>query len=249
MGTSVDPRVAVVTGGASGIGKSVCGELARQGCTPCVCDLDGAGAERVAAELRQAGHSAHAWALDVSRSAEVARVFGEIGSQVGPVSVLVTAAGIPGHGELTSVDDELWDRVLAVDLSGIFYCMREALRGMLPRRDGIIVNISSICGIMGCSSSPAYSAAKAGIIGLSRSCARRYTEAGIRINVVAPGVVDTPFVEPDRRMGKLQKGIEKIPLGRMGTAREIAALVAFLCGPDARFIAGQVISPNGGQLI
>ena len=179
----------------------------------------------------------------------MARAFHEIGARAGPVSILVTCAGIPGHGDVPAVEDALWDRVLAVDLSGVFYCMREALRVMLPRKDGIIVTISSICGIMGCASSPAYSAAKAGVIGLSRSCARRYTDQGIRINVVAPGLVDSPFVEPDRRMGKLQKGIEKIPLGRMGTPGEIAALVAFLCGPDAQFIAGQVISPNGGQLI
>ncbi len=249
MDSQIDSRIAVVTGGASGIGKSVCQELARQGCIPCLCDLDGAAAERAAAELRAGGHPAHAWAMDVARGADVARVFREIDSRAGPVSILVTSAGIPGHGELPSVEDELWDRVLAVDLNGVFYCMREALRVMLPRKRGIIVNISSICGIMGCASSPAYSAAKAGVIGLSKSCARRYTDAGIRINVVAPGVVDTPFVEPDRRMGKLQKGIEKIPLGRMGTAQEIAAIVAFLCGPDAQFFAGQVISPNGGQLI
>jgi 3-oxoacyl-[acyl-carrier protein] reductase len=102
---------------------------------------------------------------------------------------------------------------------------------------------------MGCGSSPAYSAAKAGVIGLSKSCARRYAPEGIRINVIAPGVVDTPFIEPDRRMGKLQKGIEKIPTGVMGNAADIAALVAFLCGEHASYIIGQVISPNGGQLI
>jgi 3-oxoacyl-[acyl-carrier protein] reductase len=120
---------------------------------------------------------------------------------------------------------------------------------MLPRRSGIIVAVSSMCGIMGCASSPAYSAAKAGVIGLCKSCARRYASDGIRINVIAPGVVDTPFVEPDRRMGKLQKGIEKIPVGRMGRPEDIGELAAFLCAEEASFIVGQVISPNGGQLI
>jgi 3-oxoacyl-[acyl-carrier protein] reductase len=136
-----------------------------------------------------------------------------------------------------------------VNLSGVFYCMRESLAQMLPAHFGSIVNISSICGVMGCASSPAYSASKAGVIGLSKACARRYTGDGIRINVVAPGLVDTPFVEPDRRMGKLSAGIAKVPMGRMGTAEEIASLVAFLCSEKAAFIAGQVISPNGGQLI
>jgi 2-hydroxycyclohexanecarboxyl-CoA dehydrogenase len=241
--------VAVVTGGASGIGRCVARRLALQGCAVCICDLDGAGAEHVAAELRTERHQAQGWQLDAAASAQVARVFREIAEQLGPVSILVTSAGIPGHGDVADLSDELWQRVVDVDLSSVFYCMRESLKAMVPRRQGVIVNISSICGMMGCSSSPAYSAAKAGVIGLSKSCARRYTSAGIRINVVAPGLVDTPFVEPDRRMGKLDTGIGKIPLGRMGTAEEIAALVAFLCGPDAAFIAGQVISPNGGQLI
>ncbi len=244
-----EQRVAVVTGGASGIGRSVSRLLALQGCVVCLCDLDGAGAARAAAELCAEGHPAFGWQLDTSQPREVARVFAEIAQSPGPVSVLVTAAGIPGHGDAPDVTDELWHRVIDVDLSGVFYCMRESLKTMVPRRQGIIVNISSICGIMGCSSSPAYSAATAGVIGLTKSCARRYTDAGIRINAVAPGLVDTPFVEPDRRMGKLERGIGKIPLGRMGTAEEIAALVAFLCGPEAAFIAGQVISPNGGQLI
>ncbi len=241
--------VAVVTGGASGIGRSVARLLALQGCAVCICDLDGAGAEQAAAELCAEGRPAFGWQLDTAQPKEVARVFAAIAQSPGPVSILVTAAGIPGHGDVVDTSDELWHRVIDVDLSGVFYCMRESLKTMVSRRQGVIVNISSICGIMGCSSSPSYSAAKAGVIGLTKSCARRYTDVGIRINAVAPGLVDTPFVEPDRRMGKLERGIGKIPLGRIGTAEEIAAVVAFLCGPDAAFIAGQVISPNGGQLI
>lgn len=242
-------RIAVVTGGASGIGKASATLLAERGHSVCVCDLDGDGARSVARTICDRGGEALAWELDVSRSDEVRRVFGQIARSVAPPAVLVTSAGVPGHGELAELEDERWERIVAVNLSGVLYCMREAMRTMLPARFGVIVNISSICGIMGCSSSPAYSAAKAGVIGLSKACARRYTEAGIRINVVAPGLVDTPFVEPDRAMGKLEKGIAKIPLGRMGTAEEIASVVAFLCGDEAAFIAGQVISPNGGQLI
>ena len=147
------------------------------------------------------------------------------------------------------LDDELWRRVHAINLDGVFHCMRTALRQMLPRRAGIIINISSMCGMMGCASCPAYSAAKAGVIGLSKSVARRHAADGIRVNVIAPGVVDTPFIEPDRQMRKLEQGIAKIPLGRMGSPEEIAALVAFLCGEEAAYIVGQVISPNGGQLI
>jgi NAD(P)-dependent dehydrogenase (short-subunit alcohol dehydrogenase family) len=185
----------------------------------------------------------------VAEPDEVTEVFGKIEHSVGRIGTLVTCAGIPGHGQVSELSDDAWRRVMSIDLDGVFYCMREALKQMLPERHGIIVNISSMCGIMGCTSSPAYSAAKAGVIGLSKSVARRHTEDGIRVNVVAPGLVDTPMADIDRQMGKLEKGIAKIPMGRMGTAWEIGQLVAFLCADSGAFLAGQVISPNGGQLI
>jgi NAD(P)-dependent dehydrogenase (short-subunit alcohol dehydrogenase family) len=235
----------VVTGGASGIGRACAQALAGNQRHVCVCDLNMDAAQNVAASLA----GASAWHLDVAEPVEVTEVFGQIAHSVGRIGVLVTSAGIPGHGQVSELTDDAWRRVMSVDLDGVFYCMREALKQMLPERDGIIVNISSMCGIMGCTSSPAYSAAKAGVIGLSKSVARRHTEDGIRVNVVAPGVVDTPLVDVDRRMGKLEKGIAKIPMGRMGTAWEIGQLVAFLCADSGAFLAGQVISPNGGQLI
>src|SRR5436190_9992110 len=206
-------------------------------------------ANDVAATLQVSGYKAFAWQTDVTDSASVEKTFAGIAEKAGPVRILITSAGVPGHGMVSELTDELWRRVLSVNLDGVFFCMREALKQMLPARRGIIVNISSLCGMAGCASSPSYSAAKAGVIGLSKSVARRHTEDGIRINVVAPGVTDTPFVEPDRKMGKLAKGIEKIPMGRMGTATEIAEVIAFLCSDSAAFITGQVISPNGGQLI
>jgi len=241
--------VAVITGAASGIGKAVAEILAGRGITVCITDINLKAAEAVCASLQNGGHSAFAWQIDVTDSASVAKTFEEIAQQAGPVTMLITSAGVPGHGAVSELSDQLWSRVLSVNLDGVFFCMREALKQMLPARQGIIVNISSICGMAGCASSPSYSAAKAGVIGLSKSVARRHTEEGIRINVVAPGVTDTPFVEPDRKMGKLAKGIEKIPMGRMGTAAEIAEVIAFLCSDSAPFLTGQVISPNGGQMI
>ena len=247
MGSNND--VAVITGAASGIGRATAEALAARGSHVCVCDCNFDGAREVCSALEARGGSASSWDMDVSDSVKVAQVFEDIRRQVGEVTTLVTSAGVPGHGELVDVSDDLWEKVMRNNLYGTFYCMREALKQMLPMRRGVIVNISSICGMMGCSSSPTYSAAKAGTIGLSKAYARRHTRDGIRINVVAPGLVDTPLIEPDRRMGKLAKGIEKIPMGRMGTAEEIAELVAFLCSDAAAFIAGQVISPNGGQVI
>jgi NAD(P)-dependent dehydrogenase (short-subunit alcohol dehydrogenase family) len=245
----LEGKVAVVTGAASGIGKATARALAERGAHACVCDLNAEGATKCAEELRAAGLRASAFAFDVADPAAVREAFLNVDREVGTVDILVAAAGIPGHGQVVEADDKLWRTVLAVDLDGVFYCLREALRRMLPHRAGTIVAVSSMCGIMGCASSPAYSAAKAGVIGLCKSCARRHASEGIRINVIAPGVVDTPFVEPDRRMGKLQKGIEKIPVGRMGRAEDIGELAAFLCSEEASFIIGQVISPNGGQLI
>ena len=238
--------VAVITGGASGIGKASAELLAGQDATVCVCDRDAEGARRVAEALTQQGQAAHDWKMDVTDSHVVADVFGQIQSKLGSVDVLITAAGIPGHGIVSEISDEAWQQVMDVNVNGIMYCMREALKQMLPRKKGAIVNISSVCGLMGCASSPAYSASKAAVVGLSKSCARRHIADGIRVNVVAPGLTDTPFIEPDRQMGKLQAGIQKIPQARMGTAQEIAALVAFLCSDGAGFIQGQVISPNGG---
>ena len=237
--------VAVVTGAASGIGKACAQALVDSRLQVCVCDLNLDAATSVAAELP----GASAWRLDVADPDQVSDVFGRIARSVGTIGILVTSAGIPGHGAVSELPDDTWRRVMAIDLDGVFYCMREALRQMLPERHGIIVNISSMCGIMGCASSPAYSAAKAGVIGLSKSVARRHTEDGIRCNVVAPGLVDTPMADIDRKLGKLEKGIAKIPMARMGTAWEIGQLVAFLCADSGAFIAGQVISPNGGQLI
>jgi NAD(P)-dependent dehydrogenase (short-subunit alcohol dehydrogenase family) len=242
----LNDKVALITGGASGIGKASALALGRDGARVCVCDRDAEAAERAAREI---GKSATAWQMDVADSGEVAEVFAHIEAEVGPVAYLVTAAGVPGHGLVSQLSDEVWRNVISVNLDGVFYCMREAVKQMLRAGHGCIVNISSICGMMGCRTCPAYSASKAGVIGISKSVARRHTEDGIRVNVVAPGLVDTPFVEPDRQMGKLENGIKKIPMGRMGTPEEIADLVAFLCGDSAAFITGQVISPNGGQLI
>lgn len=247
---SLSNAIAVITGGASGIGKASAEKLASQNATVCICDCDHEGAKQVADSLQKNNNlAAYHWKMDVADSHNVASVFEQIQSKLGDVNILITAARTPGHGALNQITDEFWQQVMAVNVNGIMYCVRESLKHMLPQKKGIIVNISSVCGLMGCSSSPAYSTAKAAVIGLSKSCARRHIEDGIRINVVAPALVDTPFIEPDRKMGKLAGGIKKIPQGRMGTTKEIAELVAFLCSDAADFIQGQIISPNGGLYI
>ena len=243
---SLDGKVALITGGGSGIGKAVGKLLAAQGTKVCLCDCNGESAHSAAEEI---GGCTSAWEMDVVDSGNVSAVFEAVGQQVGAVSILVTAAGVPGHGLVCDLDDDTWHHVIRVNLDGVFYCMRDAIRQMLPAGEGVIVNISSMCGVIGCGTCPSYSASKAGVIGLSKSVARRHTRDGIRVNVVAPGLVDTPFIEPDRKMGKLENGIKNIPMGRMGTPEEIAELVLFLCGDAGSFIAGQVISPNGGQMI
>jgi 3-oxoacyl-[acyl-carrier protein] reductase len=246
---SIANRVAVITGGASGIGKASAKVLAGQGAKVCICDRDSEGARAVAESLSRQDQAAYDWTVDVTDSQTVADVFGQIESKVGSIDILITAAGAPGHGMISEITDQAWQQVMDINLNGIMYCMREALKQMLPRKKGTIVNISSVCGLMGCASSPSYSASKAAVIGLSKSCARRHIADGIRVNVLAPGLVDTPFVEPDRKMGKLEAGIRKTPQARMGTAEEIAETIAFLCSDAADYMQGQVISPNGGLYI
>ena len=246
---STESNIAVITGGGSGIGKATAEILASRDIEVCICDINEEQAKNVAESLVESGYKASCWNTDVSNSQNVKDVFNQIHSKIGIVDILVNSAGTPGHGLIDQISDDHWQNVININLNGVMFCMRESLKQMLTRRKGIIVNVSSTCGIMGCSNSPSYSAAKAAVIGLSKSCARRHTQDGIRINVVAPGLVHTPFIEPNRKMGKLAADIEKIPLGRMGTAIEIAELIAFLCSDSASYISGQVISPNGGQLI
>jgi 3-oxoacyl-[acyl-carrier protein] reductase len=250
-------RVAFVTGGGSGLGRAIAQAFAREGARVAVNDLAGAAARETVAALPGAGHLALAG--DVSDSARVAEMFAEVERTHARLDVLVNNAGIdrtPGDGseqlmsgepQILQMSDAGWARMLAIHLNGAFYCTREALRRMLPAKSGSIIHMSSIAGLGGWGSVH-YSTAKAGLLGMTRALARQLGPRGIRVNAICPGAIDTPMAraipEP------LIRGLLALtPLGRMGTAEEIAALALYLASDDAGFVTGQAISPNGGLQI
>jgi 3-oxoacyl-[acyl-carrier protein] reductase len=262
-------KVALVTGGGSGIGEAISVALAEEGAQVAVVDIN-----RDAAELT-AGLLAKGVAIetDVADSTAVDRAVASAESALGPLDILVNNAGIAGRSELDRVvprieeqitaaatgaasppleataqltDDE-WRRMLSIHLDGTFYCTRAALRTMAVRGSGVIINIASICGMEGCTGSPHYSAAKAGILGFTRAVAKEVISQGIRVNAIAPGYIDTPMIN-DISSIMLNATVMQTPLGRLGTPREIAALAVYLASDDAAFFVGATLSPNGGYV-
>jgi 3-oxoacyl-[acyl-carrier protein] reductase len=265
-------RVALVTGGGSGIGRAVALRFAAEGARVVVNDIHRETAERTAGEI---GGGARAVAADVADSAQVRAMFAEVEQALGGVDVLVNNAGIgevdpagreafavkvetrvaemmtgvvETHWDITqNLSDEAWGRMLAVHLNGTFYCTREALRLMSRVNRGAIVNISSVAGLMGIEVAPHYGAAKAGILGFTRSVAREVASRGIRVNAICPGFVDTPILDPFPPVTRLLAE-RQTPLGRLGRPEEIAAAALFLASDEASFVTGQWLSPNGGLL-
>jgi 3-oxoacyl-[acyl-carrier protein] reductase len=261
----LDGRVAVVTGGASGIGRAIARRFAVEGARVAIADLDAEGAARVAAEI---GGGALGVVCDVSDSARVEALFARVLGAWGTVDVLSNNAGIgdlspalrtqamdavqamiggePRSLGITSrMDDAEWRRMVEIHLFGTFYCTRAALRVMEERRRGAIVNMASVAGLGGIPGAAHYGAAKAGIIGFTKSVALEVGGAGIRVNAIAPGLIDTPMTADTPPMLR-QMVLMRTPLGRSGAPEEIAALATFLASDEASFITGQVVSPNGG---
>jgi 2-hydroxycyclohexanecarboxyl-CoA dehydrogenase len=240
-------RTALVTGGASGIGKATAIRLAEEGACVIVADIDTEGARIVAKEV-EGFHVT----LDVTDD-EGVRTAIEIGEQtVAPIDVLVNNAGGGGFSMFTASDAEIWDRELALNLRGTLSCTRAVLPGMCARRSGSIVNVASAAGLVGVVGGASYAAAKGGVIGFTKAIAREGAPFGVRCNSVAPGPVDTPLledlVESNGRLGvAVRQGmIDATILGRMGRPEEVAASIAFLASDDASFITGIALSVSGG---
>ncbi len=240
-------RTAVVTGGASGIGRAICLRLARDGADVGVLDLDLPGARRVTDEVAALGRKAAAVEADVASATSVKAAVEQVHVALGPVRVLVNDAGIAGLVPLHEMSEEQWDRMIAVHLKGAFNCTRALLPDMLAAGWGRIVNISSVAGLRGAPQLVHYSAAKAGLLGFTKALAGEVGPAGITVNAIAPGLIDTPLL---RRSGwpeqLTQVVLAQNPIKRIGTPEDIAAACGYLASEEASFVTGQVLSPNGG---
>jgi 3-oxoacyl-[acyl-carrier protein] reductase len=263
-------RVAVVTGGASGIGEATVRALAAEGCRVGIVDLDAARAQALAAAT-----GGLAVIADVSRSERFDQALDQVEAALGPLDILVNNAGINGGANMRRVrprieqqmdevgrtgrpattpldatvdmTDAEWAEMLAVNLSSVFYGTRRAIRSMQARGRGVIVNVASLCGMQGCPGFPHYSAAKAGVLGFTRAVAKEVAQLGIRVNAVAPGFIDTPF--QDQAGQRLLATIAlQVPQGRLGQAAEVAGAIVFLCRDESAYMIGQTLSPNGGVL-
>ena len=242
-------QVALVTGASRGIGRAVAMELGRAGYAVCINYLNSEDAARQAAEaLRAGGSDAVAIRADVADGTAVAEMVRRTEKELGPVTLLVNNAGVAGQAQFQDISDEMWDRYLAVNLGGARNTIRAVLPHMLSEKRGAIVNISSIWGLRGASCEVAYACTKAAIIALTRSLAMELAPSGIRVNCVAPGVINTDMVQV---LGQetLRDLAEQTPLGRLGTPEDIAHAVAFLASDRASFITGQVLGADGGFIV
>ena len=254
---ALQENVAIVTGGAQGLGLGIVEELARQGASVVIADIQEQKAASVADSLKQRGLAVDAVRLDVFESDEVTRVFNETAERLGHLDILVTSAGLGQTvTPFVELDDAEWQRVIDITLTGVFYCCRAAARIMERQERGAIVNLSSINGQNPAALVAAYNVAKAGVISLTRSMALDLAAYGVRVNAVCPGPVYTDFnrtvmAQRCESLGITEEQmVEKvrgaIPLGRWGEPQDIASVVAFLCGPQSAWMTGEVVRVSGG---
>lgn len=242
-------RVALVTGSSRGIGRAIASELARTGYSVCINYIrHREAAESLASELAAAGCRTITVQADVADGESVAEMVRRTERELGHISLLVNNAGIAGQAQFQDITDEMWNRYLAVNLSGARNTIKAVLPHMISEKAGCIVNISSIWGLRGASCEVAYACTKAGIIALTRSLAMELGPSHIRVNCVAPGVIQTDMVQV---LGEetLRDLAEQTPLGRLGTPEDIAHAVAFLASDKASFLTGQVLTADGGFIV
>ena len=245
--TSYEGQVAIVTGGASGIGKSVVTSLAQRGVNVAVADYQFENAEKVAAEIsKSTGTKAIAVKVDVSDLAQAQAMAETVLKEYEKIDILINNAGITRDDLIIRMAEADWDAVINVNLKGGWNCSKAVVRGMMKKRYGRIVNVASVSGQVGQAGQTNYSASKAGLIGFTKALAREVATRGITVNAVAPGFIPTPLTEtlPQELLDYI---LGMTPMGRMGTTEEIAAAVTFLASPEASYITGQVLGVDGGM--
>jgi 3-oxoacyl-[acyl-carrier protein] reductase len=246
LGEELAGQVALVTGGSRGIGRAIAEALAAAGARVAVVARSAERAAAVAAELPGSGHQG--FACDVADAEAVTALVSTVEEELGSLDILVNNAGVTEDNLLMRLKDEDWDRVLDTNLKGAFLAIRAASRGMMRRRNGRIINISSVVGLTGNKGQVNYAASKAGLIGMTKAVAKELASRNILCNAVAPGFIETDMTAAmnDAAQDAL-KG--QIPLGRLGTPDDIAAVVRFLAGPGAAYVTGQVIVVDGGMVM
>lgn len=243
-------RVAVVTGAASGMGLAISERFAKDGHAVALLDLDGDGAERVAEKLRANGARAIGAQADVADRGAIDDAVERARKELGPIEILVTSAGLDGSSRFSDITMEMWDRMIAVNLTGTFHCLQAVVPDMLAAGWGRIVTISSSSAQGGSRNMAHYVASKGGVIGLTKALAVELGPKGITVNTIPPGSIETPMTDRALAKGVLPdyEVIKKmLPVRRMGTPDDIAAACSFLCSDEAGYITGQQINLNGGR--
>jgi 2-keto-3-deoxy-L-fuconate dehydrogenase len=248
-------KVAIVTGGGSGIGRAISNVFGRQGAHVVVLDRDGAAAADAAAHIAQAGGMAHGEACDVADAASVREVFDEIVGRTGRVDILINNAGVAHVGNVEGTTEEEFDRLYRVNVKGVFLCMQAAIPGMVRQGGGVILNMASIVAFIGVADRFAYSMTKGAVLTMTKSVAIDYVKQNVRCNCICPARIRTPFVDgfvkknyPGREEQVLRELAEYQPMGRMGTPEEVAHLALYLCSDEASFVTGQAYPLDGGVL-
>ncbi len=245
-------RVAVVTGGASGMGLSISRRLAADGHRIAILDLDGPAARRAAADLEAEGARSLGCETDVTDRVAVEEALALVRERFGPVGILVTSAGIVAFEPFTDITAASWNRVIEVNLTGTFHCVQAVVPDMLAARWGRVVTISSSSAQRGSPRMVHYTAAKGAVVAMTKALAREYAAFGITVNTIPPSGIDTPMSRNSQASGDLPGNevmARAIPVGHLGTGDDIAAACAFLCSAQAGYITGQVLGVNGGAVI
>lgn len=244
----LDGKTALVTGASQGIGEAIAQRLAERGANVVLAARNADKLERVREEILAVGGSAHALVLDLSRPEEIGERLKDLPQGFDAIDVLINNAGITGDNLLARMSLEQWRTVLDTNLTGAFAVTREVVRGMMRRRWGRIVTVSSVIGLMGNAGQANYAAAKAGLIGFSKSLARELASRNITANVVAPGFIETAMTEalPEATRAEM---FDRIPLRRLGRPEDIASAVVYLASEEASYVTGQVLNVSGGLYI